>query len=65
MPTVLVPVQLTVEHLMTAVKQLSPGELRQFAKQFATWQEKNGAQVDDEATLLATIEENTRLPAAD
>jgi hypothetical protein len=31
MPTVLVPARLTVEHLMTAIKQLSPAELREFA----------------------------------
>ena len=30
MPTVQVPAQLTVEHLMAAVKQLSPAELCEF-----------------------------------
>jgi hypothetical protein len=64
MPTVLVPAQLTVEHLMAAVKQLSPAELREFAQQFATWQEKNGAHPDEEATFLAAVEENSRLPVA-
>jgi cytosine/adenosine deaminase-related metal-dependent hydrolase len=64
MPTVLVPAQLTVEHLMAAIKQLSPDELREFAQQFAAWQAKNGVQADEEAALLAAIEENSRLPAA-
>lgn len=63
MPTVLVPAQLTVEHLMAAVKQLSPAELHAFVQQFAAWQDKNGAQADEEAILLAVIEENSRRPA--
>jgi hypothetical protein len=33
MPTVQVPAQLTVEHLMAAVKQLSPAELGEFLRQ--------------------------------
>jgi hypothetical protein len=65
MPTVLVPAQLTVEHLMAAIKQLSPAELREFAQHFAAWHEKNSTQVDEEVALLATIEENSRLPAAE
>jgi len=65
MPTVLVPAQLSVEHLMAAVKQLSPAELHEFAQQFATWQEKNGAQADEEAVLLAAIQENSHLPATE
>ena len=62
MPTVQVPAQLTVEHLMAAVKQLSPDELREFKRQFAAWQEQNGKQVEEEAALLASIEENSHLP---
>jgi hypothetical protein len=65
MPTVLVPAQLTVEHLMAAIKQLSPSELREFAQHFAAWQEKNSTQVDEDVALLATIEQNSRLPAAE
>jgi hypothetical protein len=65
MPTVLVPAQLTVEHLMAAIKQLSPSELRELAQHFAAWQEKNSTQVDEEVALLATIEQNSRLPAAE
>jgi hypothetical protein len=65
MPTVLVPAQLTVEHLMAAIKQLSPTELCEFAQRFAAWQEENSTQGDEEAALLATIEENSRLPAVE
>ena len=65
MPTVLVPAQLTVEHLMAAVQQLSPAELREFVRQFATWQERHGAKQDEDTALLAIIEENSRLPAAE
>jgi hypothetical protein len=38
---------------------------REFAQHFAAWQEKNNMQVDEEVALLATIEENSRLPAAE
>ena len=65
MPTVQVPVQLTVDHLMTAIKQLSPAELYEFLQQFAAWQQHNGKQAAEEAVLLARIEENSRLPAAE
>jgi hypothetical protein len=65
MPTVLVPAHLTVEHLMAAIKQLSPAELREFAQHFAAWQKKSSTQLDEEAALLAIIEENSRLPAVE
>ena len=65
MPNVLVPAQLTVAHLMAAVKQLSPVELHEFSQQFTAWQECNSQQADEEAILLAAIEENSRLPAAE
>lgn len=64
MPTVQVPAQLTVDHLMTAVKQLSPAELHEFMQQLAAWQQQNGQQAEEEAALLTVIEENARLPAA-
>lgn len=64
MPTVQVPAQLSVEHLMTAVKQLSPTELRAFVRQFAAWQGQKSKQAAEEAALLADIEENSRLPVA-
>ena len=65
MPTVQVPAQLTIEHLMAAVKQLSPAELHEFMQQLTAWQQQNGQQAEEEATLLAVIEENSRLPAAE
>ena len=55
MPTVQVPVQLTVEHLMAVVKQLSPAELHEFMQQLAAWQQYNGQQNRDTVNaLLAT-----------
>jgi hypothetical protein len=65
MPIVHVPVHLTIEHLMAGVKQLSPDELREFAKQFAAWQKQHDQQDEEEAALLACIEENSRLPATE
>jgi Zn-dependent M32 family carboxypeptidase len=65
MPTVEVPVQLTVKHLMTAIKQLSTTELQEFLQQLAAWQQHNGQQAEEEAVLLARIEENSHLPAAE
>jgi len=64
MPTVQVPAQLTVEHLMTAVKQLSPTEWREFQQQLAAWQAQNGVQEATEADLVTCIHDNSRLPAA-
>jgi hypothetical protein len=65
MPIVQVPAQLTVEHLIIAVKQLSPAEWREFQRQLAEWQQQNGEQEDTEAALLSCIEENSRLPTAE
>ena len=62
MPTVQVPAQLTVEHLIAAVMQLSPDELREFTQQFVTWQEQHSQLEDQDTTLLASIEENSHLP---
>jgi hypothetical protein len=50
---------------MTAIKQLSPAELHEFIQQFAAWQQHNGQQAEEEAALLARIEENARLPTAE
>ncbi len=61
MPTVQVPAQLTMEHLLAAIKQLSPAELREFTRQFADWQEQNGGR--EEARLIQATK--ARLPAAD
>jgi hypothetical protein len=65
MPVVHAPVQLTVEHLIAAVKQLPPTELHEFERKFIKWQKRNGALADEEAKLLACIKANLRLPAAD
>jgi hypothetical protein len=65
MPTVQAPVQLTVDHLLAAVKQLSPAELYTFMQQLATWQQQNGQPAAEEAVLLACIQENSRLPATE
>jgi hypothetical protein len=62
MPTVHVPVHLTVEQLLVAVKQLSPGELREFTEQFAAWQKQHDQRDEEETALLAVVEENSRLP---
>jgi hypothetical protein len=63
MPTVQVPAQLTVEHLMAAVKQFSPDELHEFKRQFAAWQGQNGEQTVDEARLIQATK--MRMPAAE
>jgi hypothetical protein len=63
MPTVQVPAQLTVEHLMAAVQQLSPTEWREFQQQLAAWQAQNGVREAIEADLVACIHDNSRLPA--
>lgn len=57
------PPQVSAEHAITVVKRLSPSELRKFKRQFARWQKQDQQQVDEEAVLLACIEENSRLPA--
>jgi hypothetical protein len=63
MPTVEVPAQLSVEHLIAAIKQLSPAELSEFAREFAAWQAQNGWQAKSEAELIKATK--TRLPAAE
>ena len=62
MPTVQVPAQLTVEHLMAAVKQLSPSEWREFQHQLSAWQAQNGVREATEAELVTCININSRLP---
>jgi hypothetical protein len=64
MPTVQVPAQLTVDHLMMAIKQLSSAELHEFLRQLAAWQQHNGQQAEEEAALLARIKESSSLPTA-
>src|SRR5689334_1627198 len=65
MPTVQVPAQLTVEHLMAAIKQLTPAEWKALQQQLSEWQDQNGSRNEAEAALLARIRENSRLPAAE
>jgi hypothetical protein len=65
MPIVHVPVHLTIEQLLAAVKQLSPDELREFAEEFAAWQKQHDQPDEAEAALLAVVEENSRLPPAE
>ena len=54
------PNELTVEHLLGAVKQLPPAELREFTQQFSEWQKQNGE--EDEAVLVTLIQEHSFLP---
>jgi hypothetical protein len=63
MPTVQVPAQLTVEHLKTAVKQLSLDELHTFTEWLVTWQQQHSVPQDEDAALVQATK--TRLPAAD
>ena len=52
--------QLTVDHLLDGVQQLTPAELWEFTERFAEWQRQR--ELPEEATLLASIRENSRLP---
>ena len=54
------PNESTVEHLLSAVKQLPPAELREFTQQFSEWQKQNGE--EDEAVLVTLIQEYSFLP---
>ena len=63
MPTVQVPAQLTVEHLMAAVKQFSPDELHEIKPQFAAWQGQNGEQIIEEVRLIQATK--MRLPVTE
>jgi hypothetical protein len=54
-----------VEHLLAAIKQLSPIELHEFTQQLTAWQQENGQPVAEEAMLLACIQANSRLPDAE
>jgi len=62
MPIVQVPAQLTVEHFIAAVKQLSPAELHAFTEGLVAWQQQHGPQEDDAALMQAT---KAHLPTAD
>ena len=52
--------QLTVDHLLDGVQQLSAAELWEFTERLAEWQRQR--EVPEEVPLLASIRENSRLP---
>ena len=52
--------QLTVDHLLNDVQQLTPAELWEFTERLAEWQRQR--EIPEEAPLLASIRENSRLP---
>ncbi|MGH9427776.1 MAG: hypothetical protein ACRD2L_15920 [Terriglobia bacterium] len=54
---------LTAEHAIAVVKRLPPAELRKFNRQLSAWQQQEQKPADEEAPLLARIQENSRLPA--
>ena len=60
MSTIQIPSELTVEDLLSVVKQLPPAELREFTQQFSEWQQQNGE--EDEAVLVTLIQEHSFLP---
>ena len=60
MSTIQIPSELTVEHLLSAVKQLPPADLREFTQQFSEWQKQNGE--EDEVVLVNLIQEYSLLP---
>lgn len=65
MPTVNVPAHLSVHHLVSAIKQLTPAEWCEFMKQLTAWRQQHGPLSDQEATLLRRIEQNSGLPLAE
>ena len=60
MPNAQTPNELTVEYLLSVVKQLPPPELREFKQQFSEWQKQNGE--EDDAVLVTLIQECSLLP---
>ena len=60
-----IPPQFTAEYVIAVVKQMPPAELRKFSRRFIAWQQQGHQTADEEALLLARIEENSRFPAAD
>ena len=63
------PTQLTVEHLLNSVRQLSPGELDEFTRKFAEWQQQQEAAISEDvnldasdAIIIAFIRKNSQLP---
>lgn len=65
MPTVQVPAQLTVKHLLAGVKQLPPEQFREFMEKADRWrtrQARETAKNGDEAALLEAA--TAKLPAS-
>ena len=52
--------QLTIDHLLEGVQQLSTAELWEFTERLAEWQRQR--EVPEEAPVLTAIRENSRLP---
>lgn len=52
--------QLTVDHLLDGLQQLSAAELWEFTERLSEWQRQR--EVPEEVPLLASIRENSRLP---
>ncbi len=69
MPTVDIPTEPKVEHLLNSVKKLSPVELDEFRQKFAEWQQKKDVFLDEELDadasddeVVAYIRKNLKLP---
>ena len=69
MATIENPTELKVEHLLHGVRQLSPGELDEFTRKFAEWQQQREAMIGEDvdpsasdAEVLASIRANLLLP---
>lgn len=60
MSAIQIPNELTVEDLLSVVKQLPAAELQEFTQQFSDWQKQNGE--EDEAVLVTLIQEHSFLP---
>ncbi len=67
MSTVDTSTELSVEHLLNSVKQLSPVELNEFTQKLTEWQQEHSTDEDldpnaSDDEVLAFIKKNTRLP---
>ena len=64
MSTAHAPARFTVDDLVAAVGRLSSSDLHRFKRRLADWEGNNGKSPRGEATLLTSIERNSRLPLA-
>lgn len=60
MPAYEAPEQLSVEYLLSGVKQLSHPELREFVEKLTEWQAQR--KTAEESELLGVIQANSQLP---